>query len=324
MSRVFISYRRNDTQADTGRLHDTLVAHLGAEALFMDVADLEFGANWKHVVYEALSDAVVMLFVMGPQWRLSEAIKFELEAALSSNIKIVPVLVRGAKIDEVTRDLPEELGGIRDLHAITLDHDLWHPDCTRLADRLKKVLEDPSSPKIRLDKPPDPKKLLDCIPTDQDRDGLLAHARDLAECLDDPSIWQAARREHATFYDELIQVGETRLATTVKGGLARLRVELSIEKFLSRRPNERGAEYELYDHARKLAEYLDDPSVATQAKDELDEFYEELSEIRRTRGDIGNPREPQKRLNNIVDAAMDRLAKELPGITKRYPDREWH
>jgi hypothetical protein len=300
---------------------------LGAEALFKDVADLEFGDSWKHAVYEALSDSVAVLFVMGPQWHPSTAIKFELEAALSSNVKVVPVLVRGAKIEEVTRDLPENLARIREQQAITLDHDRWHRDCERLADWLKKVLADSSSPTIRLDKPPDPKKLLDRVPTDRDRNGLLAHARDLAECLDDPGIWQAARQEHVTFYDEQSRGGafpsKTRLASTVKRGLARLRVELSIEKLLSRRPAEKGAEDALHDYACKLALYLDDPSVANQAKVELDEFYEERSEVSRTRGDSGNPREPQKRLNEIVDAAMDRLAKELPGITKRYPGREW-
>ncbi len=327
MSRVFISYLRHETQADAGRLHDTLVTYLGAEALFKDVADLEFGSSWKHAVREALSDSVAVLFVMGPQWSPSPAIKFELEAALASNVKVVPVLVRDAKIEEVTRELPDDLARIREQHAVTLDHDVWHRDCERLAEALRKVLSDPSSPKIRLDEPPDPNGLLDHVPSDRDRDGLLAHARDLSECLDDPSIWQTAKREHATFYDELNQAGTTRsktkLASTVERGLDRLRVEQSIREFLSRRPTDWVKKDALLRYATQLASYLEDPSVATRAEVELKEFYEERSEISRTRGDSGNPREPLERLQAIVDAAAERLAKEVPGITKRYPDRKW-
>ncbi len=327
MSRVFISYLRNDSAADTGRLHDTLTGLLGSEVLFKDVADLEFGDSWKLAVHEALSDSVVVLVVMGPQWHPSPAILFELDAALSSNVRVVPVLVRDARIEDVTRDLPESLERLRDQHAISLDHDRWHRDCERLADWLRSVLEDPHSPKVRLDERPDANELLDREPSPGDRDGLLSHARDLAESLDDPSIWETAKQQHATFYDELRAAGSlsarTKLASTVEEARRRLRVEHSIGELLSRRPAEKGAEGALCSYAGRLGEYLDDPAIARRAALELEDFEEQLSEISRTRGDSGNPRAPQLALNEIVDDAMGRLAAELPGITRRHPHREW-
>ena len=138
---------------------------------------------------------------------------------------------------------------------------------------------------------------------------------------------EAAKQHHATFYDELHAAGSlsarTKLASTVEEARARLRVEHEIDELLSRRPAEKGAEDALYGYASRLGEYLADPAIARRARSQLEEFKEEVREISRTRGDSGNPRAPQIALNEIVDEAVRRLAAELPGITKRHPDRQW-
>ena len=53
MSRVFVSYRHEDAEADAGRLYDTLAAELGQEALYKDVENIAIGRNWKRAVREA-------------------------------------------------------------------------------------------------------------------------------------------------------------------------------------------------------------------------------------------------------------------------------
>ena len=43
MARVFLSYRRDDTAAYAGRLYDRLVAHFGANQVFIDIDQIEPG-----------------------------------------------------------------------------------------------------------------------------------------------------------------------------------------------------------------------------------------------------------------------------------------
>jgi hypothetical protein len=66
MSKVFVSYRHDDSGADAGRLYDTLAAELGQDALYKDVENITIGRNWKRAVREALADSAAVLFVMGP------------------------------------------------------------------------------------------------------------------------------------------------------------------------------------------------------------------------------------------------------------------
>ena len=46
MSGIFISYRREDSAAYTGRLYDRLSTHFGADQVFMDVDDIPPGADF--------------------------------------------------------------------------------------------------------------------------------------------------------------------------------------------------------------------------------------------------------------------------------------
>jgi len=80
-SRVFVSYHRADTEADAGRLVDTLRRHLGDESVFVDVSGVQPGSNWERVVDHALTKSVVLLLVVGPLWKATESILYELDRA---------------------------------------------------------------------------------------------------------------------------------------------------------------------------------------------------------------------------------------------------
>lgn len=41
MGGIFVSYRRNDSQGEAGRLFDDLAKHFGEDSVFMDVAAIE-------------------------------------------------------------------------------------------------------------------------------------------------------------------------------------------------------------------------------------------------------------------------------------------
>jgi hypothetical protein len=84
--RVFLSYHRADSEADAGRLADTLKRRLGVERVFTDVTDIEFGASWKRVVERTLHGSVALLLVAGPGWTLTEPVAYEVDAALDAGI----------------------------------------------------------------------------------------------------------------------------------------------------------------------------------------------------------------------------------------------
>jgi hypothetical protein len=159
MSRVFVSYRHQDSEADAGRLYDTLAAELGQEALYKDVENIAIGRNWKRAVREALADSAAVLFVMGPDWRLSPAIEFELQLALASDVPVVPILVRKADLVQLTSGLPAPLSEISERKAVTVNHASWSRDCRELLEMLKRVLADPARARVLIE-PPDPRVLL--------------------------------------------------------------------------------------------------------------------------------------------------------------------
>lgn len=107
--RVFLSYRRHDTLAITGRIHDKMVERFGAEKIFMDFDAIPYGADFRSHLQRELERCEVFLVVMGTQWtgptdegpnRLladpDDFVRLEVEVTLEKGIPIIPVLVDGA------------------------------------------------------------------------------------------------------------------------------------------------------------------------------------------------------------------------------------
>ncbi|MFD9701212.1 toll/interleukin-1 receptor domain-containing protein [Lentzea sp. NPDC059081] len=66
MGQVFISYRRSDAGTIAGRLHSTLRAEFGADMVFLDTSSVEPGAVWPDRLKESITEAGVVLVVIGP------------------------------------------------------------------------------------------------------------------------------------------------------------------------------------------------------------------------------------------------------------------
>ena len=120
MTKIFISYRRQDSQTMSERIHDKLVQVFGEKAVFLDVADdIPPGANWEQVLADNLADSDVLLVIIGQQWemmlkqRLGEQdfVRFEVERGLAraGDMLIIPILVNGA---DVPQQLPQNLTGL--------------------------------------------------------------------------------------------------------------------------------------------------------------------------------------------------------------------
>lgn len=119
--RVFISYRRDDSQAATQWIYRELKASLGPDQIFFDFDTIPFGVNFKTFLQESVSSCGIMLAVIGRGWvdarnaegerRLedpADLVRIEIESALAQNLRVVPVLIDGASMPKAT-DLPPEM-----------------------------------------------------------------------------------------------------------------------------------------------------------------------------------------------------------------------
>jgi uncharacterized protein YjbI with pentapeptide repeats len=149
MPRVFISYRRKDSDVVAGRLRDALVLRLADVQIFLDVSGIEPGQDFKRAMLTALSAADVVLPVIGPGWlnaqsatgsrRLDDPedfVRLEIVAALASGALVIPVLVQGAAMPRAS-DVPDEIRDFTVRQAFVLSAGSWKDDVEALAARIE-------------------------------------------------------------------------------------------------------------------------------------------------------------------------------------------
>ena len=147
---IFISYRRSDSIAETGRIYDYLEQHFGRERVFKDVDSIPLGVNFREYLDQAVGRCQVLVAVIGPKWLTvtgddgfrridspADFVRIEIEAALKQNIPVIPLLVNGATIPS-TAELPGELKALPDWQCITIRHD---PDFRRDVNKLIQGME---------------------------------------------------------------------------------------------------------------------------------------------------------------------------------------
>src|SRR4051794_28269848 len=116
---IFVSYRRDDAPGEAGHLAADLARHFGNGDVFLDVATIQPGTDFKSAIDNAVRNAAVVLVVIGRDWltvtnahgqrRLDDRddfVRLEVAAALLYQKPLIPVLVRGATMPAV-EDLPD-------------------------------------------------------------------------------------------------------------------------------------------------------------------------------------------------------------------------
>ncbi len=152
MSRIFINYRRQDSEGYVGRLYDYLAQHFERGDLFMDVDSIKPGADFVTVLEEAVANCDVFLAVIGPQWssisdesgkrRLenwNDFVRIEIASALKQNKLVIPVLVGHARMP-APDDLPPDLAALVRRNAIEISHQRFAYDVEQLASAMKVVV----------------------------------------------------------------------------------------------------------------------------------------------------------------------------------------
>ncbi|MBI4241517.1 MAG: TIR domain-containing protein [Candidatus Rokubacteria bacterium] len=153
MPKVFISYRREDSQDVTGRIYDRLTRSVSPGDIFRDIDSIPAGMDFRRVLEDAVGRSDVVLVVIGPRWvsaadeqgkrRLensSDFVRIEVEAALRRGIPIIPVSVSNAALP-VDSDLPETMKDLafRNGRSVRPDPD-FHNDMARLIRDIEAVV----------------------------------------------------------------------------------------------------------------------------------------------------------------------------------------
>lgn len=157
--KIFISYRREDTSGESGRLKDNLEQIFGKENIFYDVETLEAGLNFDQSIAKALNESKVLLAMIGPHWlkvtdskgvkRLlnpEDWVRKEIAEALKRGLRVIPVLVNGADMPS-SEELPEDLKELSLKHAQELTSSRWNYDVGVLSKVLEKLITKNPEPK---------------------------------------------------------------------------------------------------------------------------------------------------------------------------------
>lgn len=149
MTRIFVSYRRDDSAGFAGRLTDALEARFGAGTVFRDVDDIRPGEDFVRSLESAIGTCVVLIAVIGRQWlaatdstgrrRLEDPrdyVRLEIASALRRRMEVIPVLVEGAPMP-APADLPQPLAALSRRQAVVLGDGTWSTDLERLFQALE-------------------------------------------------------------------------------------------------------------------------------------------------------------------------------------------
>ena len=150
--RIFISYRREETAYPAGWLYDRLADRYGGGQIFKDVDSIELGDDFVEVITSAVGSCDVLLALVGDQWltitdadgrrRLDDPddfVRLEIEAALTRNVRVIPILVDGARMPRA-EELPPSLAGLVRRQALELSPTRFDFDTSRLLKVLDKTL----------------------------------------------------------------------------------------------------------------------------------------------------------------------------------------
>ncbi len=140
--RIFISYRRDDTAGHAGHLYEDLVAQFGADSVFMDIETIEPGADFTERLRFEIESGDVLVALIGKRWlgrRLREPgdfVRQEIQSALERKLRIIPVLVQGARMPSVAQ-LPESIAELSHRNALEISDTRWRHDVERLVATLQ-------------------------------------------------------------------------------------------------------------------------------------------------------------------------------------------
>jgi hypothetical protein len=128
VTRIFVSYRRQDSEHQVGRICDQLVLHFGKDNVFYDVDTIPVGVNWRKYIEEKVRQCDLLIVPIGDHWLSQlksrtqndrDMVRLELEVAIRRNIPIIPLTVAEAPIPD-SKELPETIKSLADFNGMPI------------------------------------------------------------------------------------------------------------------------------------------------------------------------------------------------------------
>jgi hypothetical protein len=151
--KIFINYRRDDSAGTAGRLHDRLAQMFGRNNLFMDVDHIPAGVDFTEYLHNQVAACDVFLAVIGPDWldakddsghrrfdNPDDFVTIEIAAALARNIRVIPVLVDGARTPKADK-LPDSIRPLVRRNAVEVRNTHFGRDAEALANKVGEALK---------------------------------------------------------------------------------------------------------------------------------------------------------------------------------------
>lgn len=158
-ARIFMCYRRDDSEGQAGRLFDRLSLYFGKDKIFMDIDTIEPGDDFVEVIEREVVCCDVLLALIGKRWLSStdssghrrldnqeDFVHLEIATALERDIRVIPVLVQGANMP-LSEELPATLVKLARRSAIELSSTRWQHDVECLIQVLEKALRAVKEPR---------------------------------------------------------------------------------------------------------------------------------------------------------------------------------
>jgi tetratricopeptide (TPR) repeat protein len=152
--KIFINYRRDDSISTAGRLHDRLAQTFGRKNLFMDVDHIPAGVDFVDYLHSQVAACDVFLAVIGPNWlnakdddgrrrfdNPDDFVSIEIAAALARKIRVIPVLVDGARTPKAD-ELPDSVKPLVRRNAVEVRNTHFGRDAEALTNKVREALKD--------------------------------------------------------------------------------------------------------------------------------------------------------------------------------------
>jgi tetratricopeptide (TPR) repeat protein len=150
--KIFISCRRDDSFGMAGRLRDRLAKAFGWKNVFMSVDHISAGVDFEVHWNNKIAACQILLTVISPGsldvkdeagqrllHRSDDPVAIEISAALARNIRLIPVLIDGARMPKES-ELPDPLKPIARLQAIEVRQLHFDRDAEALVERVREAL----------------------------------------------------------------------------------------------------------------------------------------------------------------------------------------
>jgi hypothetical protein len=150
--KIFLCYRREDTQGFARGIYETLTGQYGREQVFRDIDSTPAGVRFATWIESILEQCSVMIVLIGAAWssvrdragqrRLDlpeDWVRQEIEVALRREIPIIPVRVQAAPMPP-EEELPPSIADLAGFQSAEVTDSRWNFDMSALMQHIDNLI----------------------------------------------------------------------------------------------------------------------------------------------------------------------------------------